>query len=63
MPDFVSKKRLKKKGIDGWKSQDRMTPTDLTKAVAAHPPPKRKRKKLRQASQDGASDRAQLSVR
>jgi hypothetical protein len=59
MPDFVSRKRLKKKVIDRWENEGGMSPADRTKAAAAHPPPKRKRKKMRlEFSQDSPRDRA-----
>lgn len=53
MPDFVSRKRLKKKVVDRWENEGGATSADATKGVAAPPPPKRKRKAARaQLSQD-----------
>jgi hypothetical protein len=54
MPDFVSKKRLKKKVIDRWENEGGVASDGRTKAAAAPPPPpKRKRKNTRaQISQD-----------
>ncbi len=53
MPDFVSKKRLKKKVLERWENEGGNLSSD--KAAAAHPPPKRKRKtKSGRASVGGA---------
>jgi hypothetical protein len=52
MPDFVSRKRLKKKVIDRWENEGGATSADRKKMAAAPPEPKRKRKNMRgQASQ------------
>lgn len=53
MPDFVSRKRLKKKVVDRWENEGGMTSADRTK-VAAAPPPKRKRKNMRQQVSQGS---------
>lgn len=59
MPDFVSRKRLKKKVIDRWENEGGTTSADRTKAAAAPPPPKRKRKNMRaKLSPDIPRDRA-----
>jgi len=59
MPDFVSRKRLKKKVIDRWENEGGVTSADRTKAAASTPTPKRKRKNMRaQPSQDISRDRA-----
>ena len=47
MPDFVSRKRLKKKVIDRWENEGGTTLADRAKAASSHPPPKRKRKNMR----------------
>jgi hypothetical protein len=53
MPDFVSRKRLKKKVIDRWENEGGTTGTDRTKAAEDPPQPKRKRKNMRaRLSQD-----------
>lgn len=53
MPDFVSRKRLKKKVVDRWENEGGMTSADRTK-VAAAPSPKRKRKNMRQQVSQGS---------
>jgi len=57
MPDFVSRKRLKKKVIDRWENEGGRTSADRTKAASASPP-KRKRKNARaELSHDSPRDR------
>jgi hypothetical protein len=48
MPDFVSRKKLKKKVLDRWENEGGQLSAGEKKSSASHPPPKRKRKKDRQ---------------
>ena len=48
MPDFVSRKKLKKKVLDRWENEGgKLSPGGET-SCEIHPPPKRKRKNDRQ---------------
>ncbi len=47
MPDFVSRKKLKKKVLDKWENEGGNLSADGKKATATELPPKRKRKKNR----------------
>lgn len=48
MPDFISRKKLKKKVLDRWENEGGKISADGKKLSESHPPPKRKRKKERQ---------------
>ncbi len=50
MPDFVSRKRLKKKVLDRWENEGGAMSADQTRNPSPHPPPQRKRKGMREAS-------------
>lgn len=47
MPDYISRKKLKKKVLDRWENEGGQLSTDGKKSTEGHPPPKRKRKKNR----------------
>ena len=47
MPDFISRKKLKKKVLDRWENEGGNISASGKKCEADHPPPKRKRKKER----------------
>lgn len=51
MPDFVSRKRLKKKVLERWENEGGKLSADKAGDPSAHPPPKRKRKGMRRTSQ------------
>lgn len=48
MPDFISRKKLKKKVLDRWENEGGKFSAAGNKSKESHPPPKRKRKKDRQ---------------
>lgn len=48
MPDFVSRKKLKKKVLDRWENEGGNIAGGVKKSAADNAPPKRKRKKERQ---------------
>ncbi len=52
MPDFVSRKRLKKKVLDRWENEGGKSSADQPRVASAAPPPKRKRKNMRETSPD-----------
>lgn len=47
MPDFISRKKLKKKVLDRWENEGGKISAAEIKSKEKHPPPKRKRKKDR----------------
>lgn len=47
MPDYVSKKKLKKKVIDRWENEGGNISSNVGSLSGKNPPPKRKRKKDR----------------
>lgn len=47
MPDYVSRKKLKKKVLDRWENEGGQLSANGKKSTESHPPPKRKRKKNR----------------
>ena len=47
MPDFISRKKLKKKVLDRWENEGGKLSAAENKSKENHPPPKRKRKKDR----------------
>ncbi len=53
MPDFVSKKKLKKKVLDRWENEGGNLSADGKKSPETGLPPKRKRKKERQKQMAG----------
>lgn len=48
MPDYISRKKLKKKVIDRWENEGGKLSAGGKKSPESSPPPKRKRKKDRQ---------------
>lgn len=54
MPDFVSRKKLKKKVLDRWENEGGSLSADEKKAAATEVPPKRKRKKNRLTAGENA---------
>ena len=48
MPDYISRKKLKKKAIDRWENEGGKISDSGKKSPESSPPPKRKRKKDRQ---------------
>lgn len=47
MPDFISRKKLKKKVLDRWENEGGKLSAAGNKSKGDQPPPKRKRKKDR----------------
>lgn len=55
MPDYTSRKKLKKKVIDRWENEGGNISAAGKKSKDNHPPPKRKRKKDRLETSLGAA--------
>ncbi len=55
MPDFVSKKKLKKKVLDRWENEGGNVSADGKRSPEGKLPPKRKRKKERQNQMAGVT--------
>ena len=47
MPDYISRKKLKKKVLDRWENEGGNLSADVKKSAESNLPPKRKRKKNR----------------